>query len=347
MKIPFDSLWECAYDLLIAAGETPENAKIITEMMVLCDARGISTHGTYLLSPIYDRVRKKQFTLPTKLTILQDSGATGIIDGNDGLGQVAAAAAADMAIRKAKECGIATVLIRNTNNVGALASYTEMIAKEKMIAQFCCNASPAMAPWGGREAFIGTQPFAFSIYTGLDIPFSADMATSVVARGKIRKAQRYGETIPDTWALDADGSPTTDPAAAIKGIVLPIGGPKGSAIGLAIDIMAGMLSGSSYAPNVKPIHTPSGRAGVGGFLFALDIARFCDINEFTAEMAEYIASIKAQPKARGVEEILLPGEAKLRKEADSRRNGVNMDDQAVEALNNLLAEIGSPKRLSE
>ncbi len=347
MKIIFESLRECARDLLVAAGESPENAKTTADLMALCDAKGVSTHGTYLLSPIYDRVRQKQFKLPTRITALRDDGATGMLDGNDGLGQVAGAAAVEMAVRKAKACGIATVLIRNTNNVGALSNYTDRIAREGMLAYFCCNASPAMAPWGGSEQFIGTQPFAFSIYTGQDIPFSADMATSIVARGKIRKAERYGERIPDNWALDSEGRPTTDPAAAVKGTLLPIGGPKGSAIGLAIDIMAGIITGSSRAPHVKPIHTPSGKAGVGGFLFALDLARFCDMDQFVAEMAAYITDIKALRKAEGFAEILLPGEIELAKERKARLEGVDMDAQAVAALNALLAEAGCSKRLIE
>src|SRR5665648_475605 len=245
MKVDITKLKKCTIGILLACGETEINSEIISEIMVKNDARGITTHGTHLLNPIYDRFKLNQFDLPTKAIIVENNAATAIIDGGDGLGPVAAIMAVKVAVEKAKEFGISSVLIRNTNNVGSLAIYTEMAAKEGMIAYLCCNASPAMSPWGGQEPFFGTQPFAFSIYAGEELPFSADMSSSIVARGKIRKAAREGKEIPNDWAMDENGKFTTNPIEAIKGTLLPIGGPKGSAIALAIDIVAGMLSGSS------------------------------------------------------------------------------------------------------
>lgn len=349
MLIEMEKLRACAEELLLAAGESPENARTASEIFVKCDARGITTHGTYLLNPIYDRVRKGQFRLPTNARVIADEGATAIVDGADGLGAVAATLAVRVAARKAREYGVGTVLIRETNNVGALGVYTEMAAREGTISFFCCNASPAMSPWGGMEPFFGTQPFSIGIYTGRnpDFTFSADMSTSVVARGKIRKALRNGERIPEGWALDPDGNPTADPAKAIAGTVLPIGGPKGSAIALAIDILAGMLSGSHYAPDVRPIHTPSGAAGVGGALTVIDIAHFMDLDRFEKKLSEYMDRARHLKRAAGFDEIRLPGESSQGKERRSVQQGVSLDENAVGALNKLLEEIGSDSRLAE
>ncbi|MGE4283012.1 MAG: Ldh family oxidoreductase [Clostridia bacterium] len=346
MRINADKLEACAEEMLLAAGETQENAKDIAKILIMNDAREITTHGTYLLNPIFDRVRANQFKLPTTARVVKDEGgAVAVVDGEDGLGPVAAKLAAEVAIEKAKKLGVGAVLIRNTNNVGSLAPFTEMAAKQGMIALFCCNASPAMSPWGGLEPFFGTQPFAMAIYTGQNFVFSADMSTSVVARGKIRKAARDGKSIPDNWAMDPDGKFTTDPIKAIKGTLLPIGGPKGSAIALTIDIMAGMLSGSSYAPNVRPIHSPDGTAGVGGCMIVIDIKHFIGLEEFSKNMNDYIATIKSLRRADGFDEILIPGESKQRKERDSMENGIELDESAVAALDKILEEISSKNRL--
>jgi LDH2 family malate/lactate/ureidoglycolate dehydrogenase len=268
-----------------------------------------------------------------------------MVDGGDGLGAVACTLALNAAAEKAREFGIASVLVRNTNNIGALACYTEAAAKEGMIALMGCNAAPAMAPWGGAEAFLGTNPFAIGIYTGRDMVFSADMASSVVARGKIRKAARNGESIPDNWATDSEGNFTTDPNAALKGALLPMGGPKGSAIALAVDIMSGMLSGAQYAPDLKSFHTPEGATGVGASLIVMDISRFMDLKLFQNHMEEYMVRVKGMKKAKGFNEIFMPGEIEYNKEQRSYKEGIEIDEKAVAAIDSLLKVIGSDKRL--
>ncbi|MBR2670397.1 MAG: Ldh family oxidoreductase [Solobacterium sp.] len=342
MRIDKDSLKSNLNALLISLGESEENAETVSRYMTMCDARGVTTHGSYMINPVCDRREAGMMELPTRLDIVIDSGAVCVIDGNDGLGQAAADKACEIACAKAGEYGISAVLLRNTNNVGALGPYTEKIAARGMIALMCCNASPAMAPWGGREQFTGTQPFAIGVYTGEEPAFSADMATAAVARGKIRQAMREGKTIPETWALDVEGRPTTDPAEAIRGILLPIGGPKGSAMALAIDIAAGMLSGSAYAPNVKAIHYPEGKAGVGGCIIAIDIAHFMDLEEFRTKMQEYLASIRSMKKAEGVTRIYIPGEIEYEKTVNSYANGINLTDTAVEQLNRKFEKYGIP-----
>ncbi len=345
MKINRDALHACAVDILLALGETLENAKIAADNFCQADSRGITTHGTYLLTPIFDRVQVKQLSLPTTPTIMVDNAAVAIVDGCNGLGPVAGKFAADLAVNRASQYGIGMVLVRNTNNVGSLSFYTEMIARKGMIAMMGCNAAPAMAPWGGAEAFTGTNPIAVGIYTGKDILFSADMATSVVARGKIRNAVKANKPIPADWALDADGNTTTDPSAAMNGTLMPMGGPKGSALALAVDIVSGMLGGGEHAPNIKTFHTPSGITGVGASITAIDIRKFANLDEFAGSMDEYTQSLKGMKKAKFASEIFLPGEIEQRREAVSRNGGIELDEKAVTVLNTLLEKVGSSKRL--
>ncbi len=345
MRIDLNRLRAAALEILNACGETGAGADAVADSMITADARGITTHGTYLLTPIYKRVKAGQLPLPTRAVVDSDSGGTAVIDGGDGLGAIAGKLAVKLAVAKAKANGVATVLIRNTNNVGSLAVYTEAAAKEGMIALMSCNAAPAMSPWGGSEAFLGTNPIAMAVYTGGDVVFSADMASSVVARGKIRKAARNGERIPDNWAMDGDGNFTTDPNAALTGCLLPMGGPKGSAIALFVDIFSGLLSGSRYGQDLKSFHAPEGSTGVGAALTVVNIEHFMPLPAFTALMRGYIGKMKGLKKAKGFDAILLPGELEQGREKQARAEGVSLDDNAVKAINELLENIGSATRL--
>ncbi len=339
IKVKHQDLEQCVFEIFVALGESKENAKVVTESLVCSDCRGVTTHGTYYLFPIMDRIRASQFDLPSSPKVIVDNSAIAVIDGGNGFGQIAGKLAVDVAIKHASEYGISLVMIRNTNNLGALAFYTDMIAREKMIGIMGCNAAPAMAPWGGAEAFIGSNPIAIAFHTGRDLIFSADMATSVVARGKIRKAVMKGQTIPNDWALDANGNPTTDPAAALKGTLLPMGGPKGSAIALAIDIFSGILSGAKYGPNIKSFHEPNGPTGIGAMLMAIDIQKFMEVSKFTTTMDEYIHTLKNGKKSIENSEIFIPGEIEHRNEVESKANGVRLEEKTFDNINKVLKEL--------
>ena len=347
MIVSAQQMHACTQAILEQVGETAEQAGMAADLFVSCDARGISTHGSHMLNLIYERRKVGQLNFPTRVETLRDDGATALLDGHDGLGQVAATQATRLAIEKARSYGVGAVLVRNTNNVGALAPYVEMVAAEKMVGLFFCNASPAMAPWGGMEQFFGTQPFAIGIYTGGETTFAADMATSQVARGKIRKALRDGSPIPESWALDPQGNPTTDAAQAIQGILQPMGGAKGSAIAMAIDLVAGLLAGSKYAPDVRAIHYPEGEAGVGCAMIVLDIAHFMDMDEYTGRMADYLEKVKSMDRAAGFDEILLPGERKQRTLRRAMSQGIDVPQEEIDGMNLALTELGVQLRLEE
>lgn len=342
MKVQIDQLRKIAATILANLGEEKTNADIAAGIMVWADARGVATHGTYLLTPIFKRAKANMIQIPTRVKTIKDNSGTGVLDGGNGLGQVAAYQAMKTSIEKAKQSGLAITLVRNTNNIGSLGYYSLMAANKGMIGITMTNAAPAIAPWGGAQAFIGTNPFSVGVPTFSENPLIADMSSSVVARGKIRAASRKKTSIPLGWALDENGEPTDNPDLALKGTLLPMGGPKGAALALIIDIFAGMLSGSKYGPNVKTFHELVGDTGAGAFCMAIKVDEFMDDYLFKQLINEHLAAYKNVRKAKGVSEIFLPGEIESRKERESMQNSLEIDPQVMEGLNEMLGSTTHP-----
>jgi len=347
MKVQADRLKEIAIRILKGLHAAEDEAAVVADTLIKAELRGIDTHGVHLLTLLPERVEAGMLEIPTKLTVLQDSGATALIDGGNGLGPAAVHRAMGMSIRKAKEFGIGCCLVRNTNNIGTLSFYSLMAAQEKMVGIVMSNAAAAMSPWGGTEAFFGTNPLSIAIPEEAGAPpVVLDMSSTVVARGKIRRADRLKEGIPLGWAFDETGTPTTDPAAALKGTLMPIGGAKGYGLALMIDVLAGMLSGSQYGPEIRTFHQLEGPTGVGVFTLAVEIERFMPLGQFTELFRTYRASIKASPKAKGVSQIFLPGERTYAKEQKNLNEGIEVSPATAGKLNALLEKFKSPLRLA-
>jgi LDH2 family malate/lactate/ureidoglycolate dehydrogenase len=347
MKVQADRLNEIAIDILKGLQADEGEAAIVADALIKAELRGIDTHGVHLLTLLPERLEAGMLQIPTILTVLQESGATALLDGGNGLGQAAAHRAMGISIRKAKEFGIGCCLVRNTNNIGMLSVYTLMAAREKTVGIVMANAAAAMSPWGGTEPFFGTNPLSIAVPGEAGAaPVVLDMSSTVVARGKIRRANRLKEDIPLGWAFDQTGTPTTDPAAALKGTLMPIGGPKGYGLALMIDVLAGMLSGSLYGPEIRTFHQLEGPTGVGVFTLAVEIERFMPLGQFTALFRTYLASIKASRKAKDVSRIYLPGEIEYEKEQKSLNEGIEVGPATAGKLNALLEKFGSPLRLA-
>lgn len=340
-------LKQIAIEILRGLGATDEEALLVAECLVLADMRGIDTHGVHFLKLLADRVEAAMIQIPTELRIVKEDGSISLIDGGNGLGQVAAHRAMEISIKKAKELGVGVTFIRKTNHIGILAFYTLMAAREGMVGIVMSNSAPSMSPWGGAEPFLGTNPISIAVPGGPNGPVVLDMSSSVVARGKIRRAERMKEPIPLGWALDENGLPTEDPASALKGSLIPIGGPKGYGLALMVDVLAGMLSGSNYGPLVKTFHQPVGPTGIGVLTMAIDIERVMSLEQFGQLMKSYVASIKQSKKAKGTSEIYLPGEIELERERRSLVEGISLNDSIGVQLNQLLEKVKSPLRLKE
>lgn len=346
MKIAQEVLCSAAQDILLRLGEEEENAGIASEALVAADMRGISTHGVNLLRMVSQRVAAGMLALPTRVNITADGQATSVLDGNNGLGQVAAYRGMRQSVEKAKLNGVGMVTVRNTNNIGALGYFTSRAAREGFVSIVMTNGNPSVAPFGSADPFFGTNPLSIGVPALHGLPLVLDMSSSVVARGKIRLASLNGDSIPIGWALDETGAPTQDPARALKGCLLPLGGPKGSGLAMMIDIFAGMLSGSAYGQKLKSFHELDGATGVGACFIAVDVARFLDPEIFAGKIASYTEEIKGLRRQEGVAEILLPGEVEEKREQENRLRGVDIPDAVVTSLDETLAKLGSSLRMA-
>ena len=339
-----ERLKEAVSAVLTGYGARESEATIVADSLVRAEMRGTDTHGLPYLKLLVERIDARMVSVPTCVTVVTDDGATALLDGGNGIGQVAGRAAMDLSLRKAREIGVGLTLVRNTNNLGFLAFYTMHAAEHGCVGITMGNANAAISPWGGADAFFGTNPLSIAV-PGNGEPVALDMSSSVVARGKIRRAQRLGEKIPMGWALDEAGMATDDPVAALKGTLVPIGGPKGYGLALMIDVLAGMLSGSAFGRGIKSFHELLGPTGVGALTLAIDVARFMPLEQFKNLMHAYVAAIRNSRKAKGTARIYLPGEIEAEKEKTSMAHGIELAPAAIEMVNQLLEKLKSPIRL--
>jgi LDH2 family malate/lactate/ureidoglycolate dehydrogenase len=347
MRVQPSRLKEAAIHILKGLNATEEEAALAAESLVRADMRGTDTHGVTFLKLLADRVNVQMVNLPTRLKVLREDVATGLIDGGNGLGQVAATRAMTMSIEKAERCGVGCCLVRNTNNIGFLAFYTLVAAEKGMVGIIMTNGAASISPWGGAQPFFGTNPLSIAVPGGpTETPVVLDMSSSLVARGKIRRAHRLKESIPPGWAFDETGNPTTDPAVALKGTLAPIGGPKGYGLAMMVDVLAGMLSGSKYGSDVKTFHQLEGPTGVGVCGIAIDVEKFMSVQNFNSLFRSYTEAITGSKKARGVSRIYLPGEIEAEKERLSLKDGIEISPGTAKDLNDLLERVKSPLRLS-
>jgi LDH2 family malate/lactate/ureidoglycolate dehydrogenase len=322
-------------------GVPAEHARTSAECLVQADLRGVETHGIARL-PVYLQRLERGMVVPNPpLDIEQTTPAAARLDGGNGLGFVVGRKAMSHAIEMAGTYGIGMVAANNSNHFGMAASYLIQAIEAGFIAMVFTNASKAMPPWGGRDGLLGTSPFAAGAPSGKEAPFILDMSPAVAARGKIRKAERLGEQIPLGYALDADGKPTTDPSAAMKGVVLPIGGPKGSGIAMLMDIMGGIFSGANFGGDVNDQYNVWDKPqGVGHFFLAIKPGLFVTEEGFRTRMDELARRVHGARTAEGFDEVLMPGEIETRLEAERRRSGIPYKAAELKAIETVAEEAG-------
>ncbi|MGH6946870.1 MAG: Ldh family oxidoreductase [Kiloniellales bacterium] len=309
--------------LLAAKGLPPDDAGIVARCLVRADLRGVDTHGITRLPGYLDRLQRGLINSRPALQPKAVTAAVAQLDGENGFGFVVATRAMAAATEIAGRTGIGLVSANRSTHFGMAANYLLQAVEQGFIALVFTNASPAMPPWGGRSALLGTSPFAAGAPGGANGPFILDMAPSVAARGKIRKALRLGQKIPADYALDKDGRTTTDPARALEGVVLPIGGPKGSGLSMLMDILGGVISGAAFGGDVGDQYKAFDRPqDVGHFFLAMKPDLFMGLEAYRSRMDELLDRIRSAPRAEGFDEILIPGEPEARQEAQRLKVGI-------------------------
>jgi LDH2 family malate/lactate/ureidoglycolate dehydrogenase len=329
-----------AADILLAHGVPRDDAALVADSLVQSDLWGHQSHGVLRLPWYVERIRKGAMKAVSAPEALVDTGALLLLDGKDGIGQVLTEHARVEAVARAKAHGVGAVGVRNSNHFGTAMYYTRRAAVDGCVAILTTNASPAMAPWGGREKLIGTNPWSIAAPYG-DSAVAVDIANTAVARGKIYLARQRGEAIPDSWALTPDGGRTTDAAAAVDGVILPMAGHKGYAISFMMDILSGALTGSQVGRGVNGPYMADKPSGCGHMFLAIDVATLGSPEDFQARVEELIADVKATPLAQGAAEIFYPGEIEDRNDALHRADGgLVLPEQTLADLHVLAEESG-------
>lgn len=329
-----EELVELGTRLLLTSGMKKEHAVTIAKDLVAADMRGLYSHGISRIPMYLKRIDCKCVKPNPDIKVEQVAAAVLKVNGDDGMGFLVAHKAVEAGIKLAKKTGIAMVGCNHSTHYGMAALYV----KQAVEAGYCCmvytNSSPALPVYGGRTVFLGAAPFAAGMVGGYESPaYILDMAMTKTARGKIRVAMINNEPIAEGLALDSEGNPTTDAKKAFEGVCLPFGGPKGAALAMLMDMLAGMYTDSNYAGDVSSLYYRFDEPqNLGHIIFIMKADMFMNLDEYKKKMDIYYKRLKALPKAAGVDEILMPGEPEDRKTEESRKNGILISENIQESL---------------
>lgn len=320
--------------VLEGMGMNKENSDIVADSLIRANLEGVDSHGISRL-PIYSkRFTDKRINLNPDISMEESTPSVLLVDGDNGLGHVVTYHSILKGMDMAKQSGISAIAIKNSNHFGTASYYCQLACEQNLACIGFTNSPSGIAPWGGKSAFFGTNPIAFGFPTGNDQPVIIDLSTSIVARGKIILAAKQGKDIPDGWAIDEKGHPTNDPEEALRGAVLPLGGAKGSALALAVEILTGILSGAAFGPHVKNLYdeNETGQANVGHFFILMDIEKFMNINIFFESIQNLLEEMKDLPKVPGTNEIRYPGERRNREREQRLSEGIQLSPSVEEEL---------------
>ena len=330
-----------AYDV------SEEHARTCAARMIEADLRGMHGHGIYRLPGYCRRIETGGYNLRPSVRIQRETPVSALVDGDNGLGQVVVTFAVELAIRKAKQNGLAWIGIRGSNHAGAGGVYAALGLPHDLISMYMAigNANH-MPPWGGVDLLLSTNPVAYAIPTGEEPPIVLDMATTVASYGKVKVTAQKGETLPVGWMMDRNGQALTDPKRINEGFLLPIGGHKGFGLNFIIGALAGVLNSAYFGSEVidfnKDFLTPTNS---GQVYFAMRPDLFRDLTEFKAEMDERIREIRNSTPMKGAEPIRLPGEMALRREQRMRAEGVPVASQVLDQLRQIAQKLDLIDRL--
>jgi LDH2 family malate/lactate/ureidoglycolate dehydrogenase len=346
-------LKEFTRDVFLKMGSSEEDANLAANVLISADLRGVDSHGVARLGGYVRLWEKGRLNATPNIKIVHETPSTAVIDGDLGAGLVVAPKAMKIAIEKAKNAGTGWVAVKNSNHYG-IAGYHSMLALEHdMIGWSMTNASPLVSPTFSKSKFLGTNPISVSIPADTQPPVVIDMATTPVANGKLEVLQRKGENMPEGWAQDADGNPTTDAAILKKGgAMLPLGSDrvhgshKGYCLGGLVDILSAVLPGANYGPWVPPFvsyipvpENPVGE-GIGHFLGAMRIDAFRPADEFKKHMDNWITTFRNAEPAANHKQVLVPGDPERELTKKRLKEGVQLLPPVIEDLEKIGTSLG-------
>ncbi|MDR1520739.1 MAG: Ldh family oxidoreductase [Planctomycetota bacterium] len=340
-----DALGEWAKNILVKVGVEDADAGIVADSLLAANLRGVDTHGvTRMLGVYVKRIEAGVMNPVSRFDIVRERAATALIDCHNSIGQPGSRFAMRKTIEKARGTGAAFVATTHSNHYGAAAYWAMMALEHGMIDFSSVNTTATLAPTGGCQAMFGTNPFAIAVPAGKDIPFVLDMATTLVARGRVVLYAKQNKELQPGWAFDAQGRPTTDPRVALKGLLAPMGGYKGYGIAFAVDILSGILTGSNFGKHfpgmlAENLEKPT---DVGGVFAAIDIESFMDLDEFSTRMEQVYAEVRSCAKTEGVERIYVPGEIEHAMAKERAQTGIPFPPEIRKEYIELGQRLGVP-----
>ncbi|MGE4283172.1 MAG: Ldh family oxidoreductase [Clostridia bacterium] len=343
MKCNAQSLKDFGAEVLKKVGLNDKNSKVFIDSLVLSEMRGVSSHGITRLKAYSDRIKSGEVAADTEPVVITESDSVIVIDGKNGPGMTVGIAAVEKCVEKAKKTGVCFAAVNNSSHYGFGGYYAMYAADRNMIGFSMCNCDAAVVPFGGCKPMLGTNPLSVAIPAGKHPALVLDMATSVVAKGKVNLAEKLGKSIPDNWIVDKNGNPTTNPADVLEGALLPFGGPKGYAIGLIIDILCSTLSGAKNSRQIGSFFSskdPESFQNVGFFMGVIDISKFVDLDLFKERIDAMFDEFKACPPAPGFSEVMIPGEIEQNSFNKNLKEDIELSEPIVKELMGLAEQYG-------
>ena len=309
------------------------DAADVARVLVCADLFGLSTHGLSRIESYGERLLVKGINAHPNITVQSPALALRLVDGDNGVGPLVGMRGLQAAMEAAQQCGIGMAFARGSNHFGPISPYALIAAEQGFASIIGSNATTTIAPWGGTDERLGNSPLGFGVPNPSGQPFLLDMAMSVVARAKIRNAFKRGENIPNTWATDRAGIPTSDPKAALDGFLLPIGGHKGYGLALVVDLFAGLLSNAAYLTHVKSwVDAPDEPQNLGHFFILINTKMLGSTEWLTERMTDFANILHDSPAADPKQPVIVPGEIELNKMAQQRETGIVLDPAVVALL---------------
>lgn len=338
ITISADDLSGFAAATLRSQGVPDRDARVVADCLVFANLSGVDTHGVVRLAHYVQRLQNGSIKSHPEITVSRRAPAVASVDGGDGLGHVVSHRACREAIEIAGDQGAAFVAVSHSSHMGMLGFYMNMVAEAGMAGMIMTTTDAFLVPFGGAKPFFGTNPLCLGV-PGPDIPVVLDMATTSIPYGKVALAKVEGREIPDSWGLDAQGNPTTDPSALIG--LHPIAGPKGSGIAMMIDVFCSLFLGLPFGPHIVKMYGDIETPRNLGHVFAVwDLSRFGPVEEFRSRVGTMIDELHAMPPAGGFDSVLFPGELEGIRRRERRQRGIPIEPGLAEELTELGNRLG-------
>jgi L-2-hydroxycarboxylate dehydrogenase (NAD+) len=342
-RVPAATLGTFLTDAFRACGLAEADAATTAGAMLEADLTGSDAHGVFRLAAYVRQLKHGVMNPKATITVVERGPATALIDGDQGMGPGVMTYAANLAVELARASGIGWVGARRSNHAGAGAIYAAIPLAHGMVGIYGAASSVNhMAPWGGTEPLLGTNPIAVAIPAGEEAPVVLDIATSLASNGAIRTHELAGKPMPEGWVQNRkDGSPVTDPGHINEGTYLPMGGYKGSGLSIIVGLLAGTLNGAAFGRDIRDFAAaPGGELNVGQFVIALDVARFIAPDVFKAEVDRHIGDLAASQRLPGVDEIRVPGQGRVARRIEREQNGVPLTATLVAQVDEVAKSLG-------